>query len=178
MIHKGLALGLVTALCAGALSACTKAQARTPGPAPVPVSLEMPEPPPRTPIPVAVNPPPEPPPQASTDRPAQGAVTRPRPPQSQVNAPPPTVEPPPPVMLPGAQAEFQARAKERLADAERDLGRVQRSSLGSREARDQFDTAERFIRMARDAMAARNFVFAASCADKAATLAELLVKML
>ena len=72
-------------------------------------------------------------------------------------------------------AELETRARERLDRAEKDLARVTRSALGA-DARDQYDSAVRFIRMAKDAIAAKNFVYAASCADKAATLAALLVK--
>ena len=75
----------------------------------------------------------------------------------------------------GSAAELEARARERIASAERDLGRVSRGSLPSA-ARDQYDSANRFIRMAKDALTARNVVYAAYCADKAATLASLLGK--
>ena len=59
--------------------------------------------------------------------------------------------------------------------ARADLKRVQRASL-SADAKEQFDSAERFARMAEDALRTKNFVYAFYCADKAATLASLLVK--
>jgi hypothetical protein len=52
---------------------------------------------------------------------------------------------------------------------------VRRDALG-REAQSQYDNAMRFIRTTQQALAAKNFVYAAYCADKAATLAALLVK--
>ena len=54
-------------------------------------------------------------------------------------------------------AELEGKAKDRLESARKDLARVSRSSLG-KDARDQYDSAERFIRMAQDAIAAKNFV--------------------
>ncbi len=72
-------------------------------------------------------------------------------------------------------AELEARARERLDRAEKDLALVSRGALGP-DARDQYDSAARFIRMAKEAITAKNFVYAAYCADKAATLASLLVK--
>lgn len=74
-----------------------------------------------------------------------------------------------------AGAEVERQATERLKRAEDDLKRVQKASLPA-DARDQFDTAQRFVRMAQDAMRGKNFVYAFYCADKAATLASLLVK--
>ena len=42
--------------------------------------------------------------------------------------------------------------------------------------RSQFDTARRFIQQADDALKARNIVFAGKLADKAATIAAVLVR--
>jgi hypothetical protein len=72
-------------------------------------------------------------------------------------------------------AALEARATADLGRAERDLARVSRQTLKP-DARDQYDSAARFIRMAKDALSTRNVVYAAYCADKAATLATLLVK--
>jgi hypothetical protein len=87
------------------------------------------------------------------------------------------VTPPDPVTSPviqaGPKVEQQARA--RLKQALDDLKKVQRTSLPT-DAREQYDSAERFARMAEAAILARNFVYASYCADKAATLAALLVK--
>jgi len=80
---------------------------------------------------------------------------------------------PPPTVL--QTNELEARAKERLERANKDLLRVSVGSLG-KDAQEQFQSAKRFVRMAQDALIARNFVAAFYCADKAATLASLLAK--
>ena len=167
---------LLVGLALAAGSACARAQARTPAAIPV---LDTPAPPPRLVIPVAVEPPPAPPP-ATPERPPAAAPARPRetPPRTTPPPTPPVTEtvPPPVLQTVPSLAELEARAKDRLDRAEKDLARVSRASLG-RDARDQYDSAARFIRMAKDAMGAKNFVYAAYCADKAAALAGLLVKM-
>jgi hypothetical protein len=150
-----------------------QAKAKTPGPTP---ALTMPEPPWRLVIPVGV----EPPAPTPADKPSPTPSPRPsgvRPTPTPAATPSPTPEPTPtPVLQTTASlAELEARAKERIGRAEKDLARVSRSALGA-DARDQYDSAARFIRMASDAIAAKNFVYAAYCADKAATLAGLLVK--
>jgi hypothetical protein len=57
-----------------------------------------------------------------------------------------------------------------LGRASSTLQRIDRSRL-SADARAQFETAQRFIDQSKDALEARNFMFAAYLADKAATLA-------
>jgi hypothetical protein len=57
-----------------------------------------------------------------------------------------------------------------IARANADLNRVDYRALNS-DARNQYDTAKRFIRQAEDAMHAKNLVFAKSVADKSAALA-------
>ena len=74
-----------------------------------------------------------------------------------------------------AGADVEKNARERLNRAEADLKLVQPRSLPA-DAREQYDSAERFVRMAHDAIRVKNFVYALYCADKAATLASLLVK--
>ena len=168
---RALAAATATAL----TTACLKADAKTPAP-----PLTVPDPPSRLAIPVPVEAPATPPTTsgASTEKPAT-ATTAP-PPKPTVTPTKPTSQdtaPPTPgqVLLPGGGVEVEARAKERLDRAEKDLRRVNRASL-SNDAREQYDSADRFIRMARDAVTSRNFPFALSCADKAATLAALLLK--
>jgi hypothetical protein len=68
------------------------------------------------------------------------------------------------------QAQNETRAREHLQAAERNLQKVQSKPLG-RAAQDQYDSAQKFVRMAKEALTARNFVFAVYCAEKAATLA-------
>lgn len=74
-----------------------------------------------------------------------------------------------------SQLELEARTKERLERANKDLLRVSVGSLG-KDAQEQYQSAKRFVRMAQDALIAKNFVAAFYCADKAATLASLLAK--
>ena len=167
-----LVLGLVVSS-----GACTKLRARTPEPPPP--SLTTPDPPSRLVIPIPVEPP-EPPPASTTDKPAPVTTGRPTgnrvtPPATPPTAPPVETTPPPVLQTGGSSAELEARTRERLDRAQKDLGRVSRDGLGNN-ARDQYDSALRFIRMAKDAMTARNFPYAHYCADKAATLASQLVK--
>ena len=172
-------LSIAGALILGALSAsgcAQRVQAKTPAPAPVEVAppLMTPDPPSRLKVPTPIDSVPATAPAA--EKPAPPSAARPKP-----SAPPPATSPPPasaetttpPVIQAGAGVEQQAR--ERLQNAQRDLNRVQRSSL-SPDAREQYDTATRFVRMAEDAIKLKNFVYASYCADKAATLASLLVK--
>jgi outer membrane biosynthesis protein TonB len=169
-------------LCTAALPACSKARAQTPAPPP---ALNVPEAPARMNIPVNPDPvpPPEPPPAATADKPVTGppasTTTKPRP------TPTPTPTPAPPVQTPViepqpgpvrlAQSNSEERARVRLAEAVRDIGKVKKDTL-PRAAKEQYDSAERFIRAAKSALSVKNFVYAFYCADKAATLAELLVK--
>jgi hypothetical protein len=73
------------------------------------------------------------------------------------------------------QAQNETRAREHLQAAERNLQKVQPKSLG-RAAQDQYESAQKFVRMTKEALSARNYVYAVYCAEKAATLAALLVK--
>ena len=184
MQFAGQRLSVAAALlfCVVAAPACTKVQARTPAPVPVadPPPLSTPEPPSRLKLPVSIDPPAST--GTTTEKPAPAPGLRGRPPVTTsagtTATPPATTTPPPePVNAPVMQAgvEVEQRARERLKKAEDDLRRVQKTSLPP-DARDQFDSAERFVRMAQEAMRAKNFVYAFYCADKAATLASLLVK--
>jgi hypothetical protein len=60
--------------------------------------------------------------------------------------------------------------RDTLARAARDLSRVDYGRL-SADARAQYDQSKRFTQQAEQALKDRNFVFAATLADKAATLA-------
>jgi hypothetical protein len=57
-----------------------------------------------------------------------------------------------------------------LARAQRDVGRVDYGKL-SADGRAQYDQSKRFSAQAEEALKERNFVFAATLAEKAATLA-------
>jgi len=166
------------ALCAAASGACgQKVQAKTPD---RPVALTTPAPPDRVLIPVSIDPTPTPVPVETPvpvvpTRPTGGRGTQPPP------TPPPTTtpvpDPPaPPVLQTGSSlAQLERGAKERLDLAEKSLKRLNRDTL-STDAKAQYDSAESFIRLANNAMIAKNFIYAHFCADKAATLAGLLVK--
>ena len=160
-----------------ALSGCTKVQAKTPGPAPTP--LAVPDPPIRMQVPVEVEPPPPPPP--ATEKPTAPPPVKPRATTTPTPTPTPTPpassagETPPPVVQTADQAQNEAKAREHLKNAEGDLLKVQSKPLG-RAAQDQYESAQKFVRMTKEALSARNYVYALYCAEKAATLAALLVK--
>ena len=166
------------------LGACAaKAQVRTEAALPL---LDPPPPPPRVvaeytpePEPIAVTPAVEPAtpvrPPARPPRPEQ----RPEPaatPDPAENAARPS--PPPSLTLtptPGSEAQTVAAIRDLLGRASRDLSRVNTASLNN-DGRAQYDTARRFIQQAEDALKTRNVVFAGKLADKAATMAAVLVR--
>jgi hypothetical protein len=166
------------------LGACAaKAQVRTEVPLPL---LDPPAPPPRV---VAVYPEPEPivvVPAAEPATPARPPVRPPRPeqkpePTATASDPVETVARPvsgPSLTLtptPGSEAQTVTAIRDLLGRATRDLSRVNVSSLNS-DGRAQYDTARRFIQQAEDALNKRNIVFAGKLADKAATMAAVLVR--
>jgi len=178
MFFSGRRVNVAAALifCAIAAPACTKVQARTPAAEPVePPPLATPEPPSRLKLPVSVDPPP--PAGATTEKPTTSTGKPPAPPPAAGSSTPPPATPPERTTSPVIQAGpfVEQKARDRLKQARDDLKRVQRSSL-SADAKEQYDSAQRFVRMADDAIGAKNFVYAGYCADKAATLASLLVK--
>ena len=176
---------------AGALGGCAKKVVQA-APAPVP-PLEVPVAPPRVlgPVEEPPAPPSEPEPRETPQRPARPRQTpRPvgAPPETRPDAPKPEgapAEPPVPTASPDAareppvtlktpqtanETEAERRVREVLGRASRQLARVNRAALNS-DARAQFDTAQRFIAQATDALKVRNFMFAAYLAEKAETLA-------
>ena len=72
-----------------------------------------------------------------------------------------------------ADAAAERQVRDLLARASRDLGRVDYRRL-STEGKSQYEQAQRFAEQADQALKERNFVFAATLADKAATLASQL----
>ena len=175
------------ALCAvlltASLGACAaKAEVRT--------EVELPElaPPPPPPRVVADYTEPEPPPAApaieDVPAPVRPPVRQPRPEQKAEASPPAeqpvesVARPPAPslTITPSAGAEQTTAAiREFMARAERDLGRVNVGALNA-DGRTQYDTARRFLQQADAALKARNIVFAGKLADKAATMAAILVR--
>jgi len=168
------------------LSGCARAQAKITPDGP----LEMPAPPAREVEPIESEPPP---PVPLAQEPARNTPARPRPtptptpprteaprpeparPETQPVEAKPVEDPPrPPTTLqttpPTAEGEVERLIRASIAKANADLNRVDYRALNN-DARNQYDTAKRFIRQADDAMRAKNLVFAKSVADKAAALA-------
>ena len=186
---RAVRLCAVLAVTMAAASACAKAKPVTVADGP---PLAMPTPPnrvfalPEEPIPVQA-----PPPEiadAEPPKPAPPRAARPR------SAPAPPAEaqrepePPPPVAAapappePGrelrttpsaADANAERQVRDLLQKATRDLNRIDYRKL-SNEGRSQYDQAKRFAEQAEQAIKERNFVFASTLAEKAATLASQL----
>ena len=128
------------------------------------------------------------PPPAETPAPAAAAAPRtpPRPParRPDTDAPAPAPAPAaattgqpaaePPRDLrpasPAADAAAERDTRDSLARAAGALSRVDYGRLNA-DARAQYDQSKRFMEQAQQALRDRNFVFAATLADKAATLA-------
>lgn len=181
------AVALVCGLAAaGALAGCAKAQAVAP---PVMPTLAPPEAPPRivaeyqpdpllpaAPVsPEAVIAPPRPP------RPPRRDTPRPEAPADEPQGPPvaaPATSPAAPALalqMPGANAKADQSVRALLAQAARDLGRVDYQALDT-DGRAQYETARRFMQQADDALKERNVMFAGKLADKAATMASVLLR--
>lgn len=164
-----------------------------PATTPAPVALNVPQPPPRV-----ISTPPEPvaPTEATTveraapaSRPARAArTTSSRPDVRPADARPEAVEAAPPVIPTAEPAPAPAgpllrtpqtadesvavrRTNEVLGRARELLKTIGAASL-STAARQQFDTAQRFIEQAEQAIVSRNYVLATYLADKAETLAK------
>jgi hypothetical protein len=178
-----------------AASACSRLQART---QPQPPPLDVPSPPARVVVQVEAE---EPAAKPATDAAPRQPARRP-PPVARTDAPPAkpdpsktaaptrqeaTVELPKPVVQPdapkgavletgppGSEAEVERTIKTQIAKAKQDLRRVRRASLNA-DGKTQFDTATRFVEQADQALTERNLAYAAKLADKAATLAAVLV---
>jgi len=78
-------------------------------------------------------------------------------------------------LSPGAEAQTAGAIRELMARASRDLARVNASALNA-DGRAQVDAARRFLQQAEEALKARNVVYAGKLADKAATIAAVLVR--
>ena len=158
---------------------CFKAEAKTPAAAP---ALETPEPPDRVVFPVTLDPPPAPivptptptPTPRPTPTPAAGRGATPPPTTPPATTTPPTDPPtPPPVLQTAPLGELASQAKDRYDRADQDLKRISPNAL-SKNARGQYDSATRFVRLAKEAMEAKNYVYAMYCADKALSITSLL----
>jgi hypothetical protein len=98
--------------------------------------------------------------------------------------PPPAIEPqrppaqPPSLTLkpaPGSQSATEASIRGLLGRAARDLGRVNYNALTA-DGKAQYDTARRFIQQSEEGLRNGNLVYAGKLADKAATMAAVLVR--
>jgi len=173
-----LVLGLLVVLSAGG---CAKAAAAS---APAGPPLQVPAPPDRVLAPVeepavaAEAPAPEtPPPSVAPPRPTRPtAEARPAPAPPAAAAPSPAPAPPPAAAPRDLQAPSPANAatersvRDLLARAARDINQVDYSRL-STEGKSQYEQSKRFSIQAEQALRERNLIFAATLADKAATLA-------
>lgn len=176
----------------GSFVGCAKARAES---VPNGPPLAVPQPPPRVlapvdvPAPVASAPAP-----VETPPPAAGAPARPaapRPPAARAGNEPeprpaqPAATPPPPAVAEGTRELRTAPpasgpatdrgVRDVLTRANRDLARVDYGKLTT-DGRAQYEQAKRFGQQAEEALKERNLVFAATLADKAATLAAELLK--
>jgi len=175
---------LCVVLLTASLGACAaKAQVRSEVEVPL---LDPPPPPPRV---VAAYPEPEPLTIAPTAEPVVPSKPTPRParpeqrPEPPANATEPVESvarptPPPSLTLtptPGSEAQTVSAIRDLMGRAARDLSRVNAGALNT-DGRSQYETARRFLQQADDALKARNIVFAGRLADKAATMAAILVR--
>lgn len=175
---------LLAVLVSIAGTACTKARAN--------IEIVMPEllPPPPPPrivevFPLEPLPTVEPSPVESAlvtppTRPAPRPAAKPEPPKVEVV--PVLPEPPPqaaPALTlkpgPSVQAQTEASIRGLLDRAQHDLQRVNYAALNA-DGRAQFDTARGFMQQAHEALKVANLAFAGKLADKAATMAAILVR--
>lgn len=179
-------ISLLLLLCAAVVllgSGCVRARARTVADAP---ALAVPPPPPRVvaasePPPIETSPAPFPtsvptapaPPAVSPAPAASRPAAKPAPQEADVKAaevPEPSVSRtlrPVPVNI---DVDQQARVREVLTQASRDLARVNYGRL-STGGQSQYDQSKRFADQAEEALKDGNLLFAQTLAEKAATLA-------
>lgn len=180
----GLAIGAAIVLTVA--GGCTNAKAQVELPESTPLSI------PQAPSRVVVPPTPEPPaatvesgPPASsstsTNPPAGGNRPNPRP------TPPPPANPPAatppaqpaspatPLETQGNQSELEQKAVALIGSAKATLDKINPQSLSS-DGKAQHDAARRFITQAEAALKVKNVVYAWQLADKANTIATLLLR--
>ena len=178
-------VAMVCGLTAAALTGgCASARAAAPAPMPM---LAPPEAPPRVvaeyqPDPPLPAEPVSPEVVTASPRPTRPARRDPPRPETAVEEPqgPPVRAPQAPqpsltMQNAGANAKADQSVRTLLAQAARDLERVVYQSLDT-DGRAQYDTARRFMQQADEALKSRNVVFAGKLADKAATMAAVLVR--
>ncbi len=179
MVSTVRRLLLAAALMALASGGCAAGRAKTPV---APTPLDVPAPPPR----IIVPPDPEAPPPPITTEVApkpQAAPSRPAAPRPETKTEPPkpvdpaTVGPVAPVPTATLQqaptatvSEARQKIGEQLKRTREELGRVNLTALTA-DRKSQYETAQRFVAQAEQALNEGNLVFAAKVADKAASLA-------
>jgi outer membrane biosynthesis protein TonB len=162
---------------AGCAEKVVKAEVRAEPPA----ALDVPQPPPR----VIVPPQPDAPAQVEDTTPPSPARTHPpKPPRPEskpdtartdvAEAPPAAETPPPPQSKPvPADAASVAAVRQQMARATQTLAQVNYAGL-SNDMKAQFDTANRFLALAEQALKEGNLLFASTLTDKAGAIASLL----
>jgi len=174
-------LVLMLASAGAACAQKTHAQTRAEPPA----TLDVPQPPPR----VVVPPQPEAPEVVEEAQPPSPVRPRPaRPPQrpeakpdtarqdAAASEPAPAAEPPPvPETKPAhpANAAGVAAVRQQMARASQNLGHVNYAGL-SNDMKAQYDTANRFLALADQALKEGNLLFASTLVDKAGAIASLI----
>ena len=177
VVSRLLPLAAVALAMSGCLGARAQVRAEVPlavpDPPPRVVEVREPEEAPIVPLPdepahVTPTMPRRTPPPRVDSRPAdpRPETPEPRPADEAVRTPPPTLQTTPTQQ----ESEAERRIRLLLAQATADLNRINVQGLNA-DARQQFDTARRFVAQAEDAIRARNLVFATNLADKAAALA-------
>ena len=166
------------------VSGCAKTRAHTEPAIPV---LTPPPPPPRVvevyvdePVPTIEPSPVDTALATPPSRPSTRPAPRPEPPKPEPpRAEPPAPAAPPPSLTlkpaPGAETKTETSIRALMGRAQRDLQRVNYAALDA-DGRAQFDTARRFMQQAEDALKGGNLAFAGKLADKAATMASVLVR--
>ena len=184
MMRQARLCSLVLLLTATLTACAAKAQVRTEVEVPL---LDPPPPPPRVvavyapeiePLPIAPAVEPATPvrPPARAARPEQKPeAVAPPPEAAEAAARPPAVPSLTMTPTPGSESQTVVAIRALLGRAARDLSRVNTATLNG-DGRAQYDQARRFIEQAEDALKTRNVVFAGKLADKAATMAAVLVR--
>jgi hypothetical protein len=180
-----VAVAVAVAVVVASSAACAKARAHTEPAIPV---LTPPPPPPRmveiyvdepvptvepSPVDTALSSPPSRPPARPTT--ARPEPPKPEPARSEPERP--AVVPPALTLkpAPGAETKTEASIRALMSQTQRDLQRVNYAALDA-DGRAQFDIARRFMQQAEDALKGGNLPFAGKLADKAATMASVLVR--
>lgn len=180
----GMRIAAIAVLTASLGACAAKAQVRSEIPLPL---LDPPPPPPR--VVASYEPEPAPIPVAPAVEPAAPVKPPARPSRPEQKPEPAAAVPEPAESIarpgagasltlsptPGTESQTAAAIRDLLLRASRDLARVNAASLNN-DGRAQYDTARRFIQQAEDALRTRNIVFAGKLADKAATMAAVLVR--